>query len=75
MIVINAQRYAKSFLTVRKCRIVAITKHWEALEEVWWLQRSKGGKGSIPDLEDKKSKTKKKKKKEDADKISLKISE
>ncbi|KAJ3319915.1 hypothetical protein HDV06_005814 [Boothiomyces sp. JEL0866] len=72
--VIKAQRYCKTFLKIRECRIVAISKHWENMEGVWWSQRGKGGKGSIPDLEDKKPKSKKKKKKDD-DKISLRIAE
>ncbi|KAJ3274069.1 hypothetical protein HDV01_003562 [Terramyces sp. JEL0728] len=72
--VIKAQRYCKTFLKIRESRIVAISKHWENMEAVWWTQRGKGGKGSVQDLEDKKPKSKKKKKKED-DKISLRIAE
>ncbi|KAJ3257124.1 hypothetical protein HK103_004952 [Boothiomyces macroporosus] len=72
--VIKAQRYCKTFLKIRECRIVAISKHWENMEGVWWSQRGKGGKGSTSELDDKKPKSKKKKKKED-DKISLRIAE
>jgi hypothetical protein len=70
--VIKAQRYVKGFLKVRDSRIIAITKHWDVMEPVWWSQRGKGGRASMDFAEEKKKK--KKKKKDDAEK-SLKFVE
>ncbi len=56
----------KSFVSLRRFRVIAITKYWDSVEGEWWSQRQKTVRGSEAiDSADKRDKKKKSKLKKD----------